>query len=592
MKTEWDYTHLYSGIDAWKKDYDIVQQQLAKFEQQIKTNSFDYDSFLSMITTQFQIEEIIERLYCYGKRHVDQDNTDEAMTKLYQQAWSLYTKLLQLKTQTERLIIDHQSDIVSWGKNLEMKPYQSYIETLFAHQQYTLSDTGQAAIQVLMGQQTAIQQLYRALMEQDIVFGTFVNQQGKIVESNQNNVVRYLKSPDSNERRDAFLANMTGYQQLQHTMAHLYNMKLDQEITMAHLKHYDSVLAMTLDQALLPNDIVTKLIETIEKHLDLLKRYHNIKKQAIGLKEYHNYDTTLPIGTISTQHYVLEEAIEIIRQALAILGESSLAYIDQALAEGWVDFFEKPHKRKDSFTAISYTGVPYVSVNFHNNYQSLKTLCHEFGHMIHTAYAKDHQPFVTFEYSLFLAEIASKVNELLLTDYLLQHSKTTAETIYLLDQTISGMINSLYYQTMMTEFEVKAFQQKQKNKNVTDKFLNETYLSLYQKYHGDTVIVEKSLEHSWEKIPHYYLYESYYLWQYATGLAIAGAIVYQLQHSKGFVDKYIAFLSLGKSVSVTEALKTIHIDLTDGHYIEDALKVLDTLLSQLETLVQKHNIKS
>lgn len=585
MKTNWDYTHLYSGVEAWETDYHNVEQQLVKLEQQINADTFDYNHFIAMITTQFQIEETIERLYCYGKRHVDQDSTDEIMTTLSQRAWSLYAKLLQLKTQLEACIIKHRQDMKAWVNRPEVQSYQPYLETIFKQQQHIISKEQQSALEVLTKQQTSIQRLYRALMEQDIVFGTFVDQNGKTVESNPSNAERYMKSSNQEERRDAFLANLAGYQQLQHSMAYLYNMKLDQEIALAHLKQYDSVLEMKLDQELLPADIVTKLIETVLKHLDPLHRYYKIKKRVAGLKQYHHYDKVLPLGVISTQHYELEEAIDIIKQALSVLGSPSLAYIDQALAEGWVDFFEKPHKRKDSFTAISYTGVPYVSVNFRHNYQSLKTLCHEFGHMIHTAYAKEHQPFVTFEYSLFLAEIASKVNELLLTDYLLQHSKSNDEAIYILDQTIQGMINSLYNQTMMTEFEINAFQQKQGNKMVTNTVLNETYLSLYQKYYGDTVICEKALETGWEKIPHYYLYESFYLWQYATGLAIAGSIVYQLQHSNDFVNEYIAFLSLGKSVSITEALKTIHIDLTDGHYIEDALTLLDTLLSQLESFM-------
>lgn len=586
MKTEWDYSHLYKRIDEWEKDYKIVSKQLDMLSEQLEQKKLNYHDFISVITEKFKMEEVIEKLYCYGKRHVDQNSTDEEMTRLYQRAWKLYGVFTKLQSKIELFVMKHEEEVRNWVTMPEIHHYKTYLEQIFDQKKHMIPGENQEAARILNQQQLFIHEMYRSLVEQDMKYGTFENHKGKKVVSNNKEANKYSKSKHVQERRDSFLANMKGYKQLENSMASLLNMKLEKEITLAKLKHYDSVMDMRLENDLLPMDTITQLVVKVNEHVDVLQRYIELKKKLSQIDEYHHYDRGIEISSGSSKHYALEESIDMIKKAIAVLGPDASHYIDMALEDGWIDFFEKPHKRKDSFTCISYSGVPYVSVNFHENLQSLRTLGHELGHMIHTAFAKDNQPFEYFEYSLFLAEIASKVNELLVDQYLIDHVETDEEKIFLLDSSIKGMINSLYNQTMMTEFELKMLRQKQEKGMVSSTFLNETYRTLYQKYNGDAIIYDEELENNWEKIPHYYIQDSFYLWQYATGVCLAGKIVYQLQTNPSFKDNYIKFLSLGKSVSVIDALKVVNIDLTDGSYIDDTIKVIEEQIEKLKRLVK------
>lgn len=586
MKTEWDYTHLYQEKDEWQKDYEFVEKNIELLSEKLEKKPSISHDFLSILVDKFKIEETIERLYCYGKRHVDQDSTNEEMQTLYQRAWNLYSRFMKLQSKLECFIFEHEEEIKNWMSIPEIEHYKVYLDSIFWKKEHFVKEEDRQAIAILNKQQLLISQMYRSLVEKDIKYGEFENHKGKKVVCDNRELNKYLKSDDVKERKDAFLANMAGYKQLENSMATLLDMKLEKELTVAKLNHYDSVLDMKLHHNLLPLDTVTKLVEQVNQHIDLFTQYNDLRKTLLGLEEYHNYDLGLSISDISSKHYELEEAIEIIKKALKILGEEVLNYIDRALEEGWIDFFEKPNKRKDAFTCISYVGVPYVSVNFYKNLQGLRTVGHELGHMVHTALSKDHQPFEYFEYDLFLAEIASKVNELLIDEYLIDHAKTKEEKVFLLDSSIKAIANSLYYQTMMSEFEMEMMKQKKEKKMVSSQFLNNTYRVLYQKYYGNSITYDKELLNSWEKIPHYYIQDSFYLWQYATGICIAGKIVYQLKTNPNFKENYIKFLSLGKSVSIVEALKVVNIDLSDGSYIDDTIKVLEEQILKLKRLVR------
>lgn len=575
MKTEWDYTHLYASMKEWKIDKEKVVNKLETLRNNVSKCCDSKEDFLFVLKMKFEIEEMIERLYCYGKRHVDQDSSNSSMTKVYQDAWQLYLQLLNLQTILENKILEHGETIKNWFHNTDIAYYQTYIETILRKKQHIIKEEDTNALQGSIKQKKMIQKLYRSLTEEDIQFGTFIDHEKKERKATAKVTNQFSKSKIAEERKDSFSAHMKGYQGINGTMSTLLDMKLESEIEIAKIKNYDTVLEMRLKEEMIPEDTANKLIETVNKNLSLVEKYNKLKKEILNLKEYHYYDRNLEIQDTVPKKYSLKEAINIIKQGVAILGEQAISYIDQAFQEGWVDVYEKEHKRKDSFTCISYVGVPYVSLNYHNRLIDVKTLAHELGHMIHTAYAKDHQPFEYFEYSLFLAEIASKVNELLVEDYLVENSNLKEEQLYLLDSSMKSMINSLFHQTMITEFEQLLIEEKMKNGTLSSKFINQTYLELVKKYNGNVMEEDDEVCYAWEQYPHFYTQDNFYVWQYATGVCIAGSIVHKLKTEEGFKEKYVKFLSAGKSLSIVDSLKLIDIDLKEGNYIENTIKVLE-----------------
>ena len=318
-----------------------------------------------------------------------------------------------------------------------------------------------------------------------------------------------------------------------------------------------------------------------------MHKYTKLKKIALGLKEYHIYDSSLSICKIPKIEYPLEYALNIIKNALNVLGKDYIELITKMFDEGWIDVYPKDNKRTMSFSCISYVGVPYILVNYNDSINSVRTLAHEMGHAIHTFYSKNANNFEYFEFSYFLTEIASKVNEILVNEYMIENCHDKEEKIYIINSIISSLGNSLYGQVMLTEFEDNVINMLSKNKIVDENYLNDLYMKLSKKYNGKDFTYDDNIKYGWCKIPHFIMQDTYYLYQYSIGTAIATNIAYRiLMNEENIVSKYKKFLSCGNSISIKEALKYLDIDLENGEYIDYSIELLSEKMDDMSRMLK------
>lgn len=321
------------------------------------------------------------------------------------------------------------------------------------------------------------------------------------------------------------------------------------------------------------------------------KKYNKLKKEALSLNQFNNYDTLLSICDIPKINIEIEEGIKAIKKALEILGETYTKLIDQMFENGWVDVYPQENKIGGSYSSIAYDGVPYILVNYTGTITSLRLLAHEIGHAVNTHYSKQENGYHDFSVTYFLTEVASKVNEILLNKSLIENATNDEEKIYILNDNINAIINSIYNQAMISEFENEIIKQIENQRDIESEEINKIYLKLVEKYNGEQLTINEKMKYEWIKISHLIMQNSYYVYQYSVGACLSIYIVKKLLKDKEFKDKYIKFLSLGNSKSIEEILSTLDIDITNYNFIDYGIEYVNELLEELQKLLKEKEQK-
>ena len=385
-------------------------------------------------------------------------------------------------------------------------------------------------------------------------------------------------------RKEAYTVYNEAYQKIQNTLAVLLNKKYEIEFKQAQAQKFSSILLQKMFFDELPENTIENLMKITNQNLWIFRKFSELKKQVLSLSELHMYDTSLPLGTVSKMKIELPQAVEYAKESLNILGDDYIKRIDEAFKEGWIDVYPKKNKRKMTFSCISYCGVPYASLNYHDNLISARNLVHELGHSIHTSYAKE-QGYPYFEYSLFIAEVVAKVNEILFNEYMLTQNLPKEEKVYLLTDIVSSLGNSLFNQMLLTEFEDAIIKEKEKNQTLTSDTINQIYLEIFNKYNQKSVILDDMVKYSWTKIPHLFMNRSYYLYQYTIGTALAINIAHKLKN-ENLQQKYVEFLKIGNTKSIIESLKILNINLENEEYIKSAYNYINEQIERLSKILK------
>ncbi len=570
MKTSWDLTHLFLS----KMEWDIAKENLIhktkQFEQEMPTFCENFEAFESGLKQKIKIDYEIERVYCYPKRFTDLNALDEEHQAMTREAWSIYETILKLTKDFTFLL---QNNRVFVDKFCVNNPYYDrYIKILLRNGNYTLSREIEN-----------IKEVYRTLTQIDLSLGTLELENGEEVTLNAKQMQNILSGSCESDRVHALEQQNAVYMRIENTLAVLLQQKYQVEVDKAKERNF-SLMEQNLNSMELPPHIIEHLIQVANKNLYLQQEYIAFKKMVLGVEEYRVSDMMLPLGFISKMEIEFEEAVHILKESFRVLGDSYEKKIDEALQNGWIDVYSKPHKRKMSYSCISYAGVPYASLNYDKSISSVRTLGHELGHSIHTAFSKENNAFEYFEYSLFLSEVVSKVNEILFNEYLLSHYENTEEKLFLLTNIVSSLGNTLFNQVMNTEFEHTIIQSIEQNKKLNVKKINQIYRELFSKYHGIDVVIDVDNSSAWMRIPHFLFNDAYYLYQYSIGVALAIEIVRKIHEEQNFVDKYIEFLSIGNQKNILDSLQVLGIDLEDSQYLENAYRYLEKNIRELKRL--------
>lgn len=584
MKVEWDFTHLYASDKDWNEDFENLKNKIDNLNHLLDDCLNTSDSLFHFILLKLECDELVEKLYCYAKRHLDVNSTLQDYKKKLEDALSLYSEIQKVNAIFENKIIQNNKVVLEYLNENQFKDYVRYFSSILRRNQHiSLNEEAQANHDLI---ESKLKQEYQDMFQSDISFENVnIDGENKILNRNTYNDL-IINSRQSN-RKLVFDTYTKAYQSCNQKLTDIYLKKLKNDITLAQKEKYPTLLSKKLFELELPDDIVDVLIKKINDHLNIMHDYVDFKKKISGLEEYHIYDTNVSLCDIPKIEYSLKETLSIIKNSLSLLGEDYIKVIDQMFQEGWVDVYPKENKRTMSFTCISYVGVPYILINYNASVSSARTLAHEIGHALHVYYSKTNNAFQNFEFSYFLTEIASKVNEILVNEYMIQCCDNEQEKIYIMNNIINGIGNSLFGQIMLTEFEHTVIHKLGKEGNLTADNLNELYMELSKKYNGMTFSYDDNLKYGWSKIPHFIMQDSYYLYQYSIGMAIANNIAYRiLDKEEGIVEKYKKFLSVGNSVSISEALSYLDINLENGTYIDQAIETLDNKIKTLKKIVK------
>ena len=427
---------------------------------------------------------------------------------------------------------------------------------------------------------------FSKLTDVDLKFGNIKDENNKKIEINNNNYATYLESYNRNVRKNAFKTLYKGYESIINTSSELISGEVKLHNSISNIRGYKSSLYASLINNNVDSNVYKILVKSINDNLNIIHKQWQIRKDVLGLNKLHLYDTYVPLVDGYNKLYTFDEGKELILKALKPLGEDYINILKKSFNERWIDVYPTTNKRMGGYCTACYLTHPYVFLNFDGRFDEVSTIAHELGHAMHYYYAIKNNSYQNYSYTIFVAEVASQVNELLLSYYMLNNNNEKDEKLYIVDELIKRFKASVVRQTMFSEFELNIHELEQNGEVLTKNLLCDQYYKLNKKYFGNNVVIDKEIEYEWSRIPHFYY--NFYVYQYATGYIAAMKIAKDIYNNKpNALDNYIKFLGLGSKIDPVESLKLAGVDLTDEKVYKDAFNEFNSLLDLYTSLLKK-----
>lgn len=566
-KDKWDLTELYSSLDDFNKEYDEVKRRLSTLD----TNCFtDGNKLYNYLEEDDNISMIIEKLYNYASLSSDLDTSNNKMLSLKEKALNLYQEYDKVTSFFVPKFLSLDIDTINkfYDDCDKLNKYKISLDCIYRYKPHTLSEVEEKLLSKISSVFNRNSQTYKLLTDCDITFGKIKDENGNLVELTDSNYQKYIQSNKQEVRKDAFLMLHNTYAKFSNTIASTYYSQINELKVLKDIKNYDSILDMVVFDDELDKSVYKNLVDVVSKRMDVIYNYFKIKKEYLNLDEFHLYDTYAPLADANKFRYSYDEAVKLVLNALKPLGKEYLTILEDGYKNGWVDVYPSKAKRSGAYSSGGFLTKPYMLLNFENTYNDVSTLAHESGHSMHSYYTIKNNMYHYASYKIFVAEVASTVNELLFSRYMFENSNSKEEKIFILDKLMNLYKSTIYRQTMFAEFEEKAYLLVEKDIPLTSDLLKEEYYKLNKKYFGDVVIIDKEIENEWLIIPHFYY--KFYVYKYATGLSCATYIVKNIDNME-FRDKYIEMLKVGETKNPIDTLKVAGIDITKPEVINSAL---------------------
>lgn len=528
----------------------------------------------------------ISRVFNYASRKADEDTGNSFYQAMRGRVMNVYVKISSAGSfATPEIIAIPDEKLEGFFKaKPELELYRRALEMIRSRREHTLSDAEErllASAREISGAASDIASNFR---NADIRFPSIKDDKGNEYQVTQGSYIPLLENPDRNVRKAAFESLYTTFDGFKNTSAAFLNSQMKQLTFYSRARKYNSNLEASLANTEVPVQVYRNLVETVNKNLKYLHRYVALRKKLMGLDEMHMYDLYTPIIADVDKEIPYEEAKQIIIEALAPLGEDYIEILKEGFNNRWIDVYENEGKRSGAYSSGG-DPHPYVLLNQKDTLDSMFTIAHEMGHSLHTYYSMKNQPTVYNDYVIFVAEVASTCNEVLLVRHLLSKTTDKKERAYLINHFLEQFRGTVYRQTMFAEFELFMNEKVESGETLTADMMKAAYLELNKRYFGESVVSDELISVEWARIPHFFY--NYYVFQYSTGFSAAVAIANRiLKEGKPAVDEYKRFLSGGCSQKPIDLLKIAGVDMTTPAPIEDALKLFNELLDEMEELMK------
>jgi oligoendopeptidase F len=585
-KYKWKLEDIYQSDEAWEADFKEVRVYNSEIEKYKGTLVQSSQRLLECLRFCDKMLSLNDKLFIYARMRRDEDNANPKYQALTDRAMAMNTEAYAAVSFIVPEIISIDEDVLHGfiEGNGELQLYKQYFAEILRQKKHILSEREEQLLALSSEIANAPSDIFTMFNNADIKFPFIKDEEGNVVELTKGRYIKFLESKDRKVREDAFHALYDTYSKMKNTLASSLNNNIKKNRFYATVRKYDSSLHSSLDSDNILTEVYDNLIGTVNNNLPLLHRYLKLRKRVMKLEDLHMYDLYVPMVEDPVKNIPYEEALQMVYRGLNPLGKQYLSDLDHAFKSGWIDVYENEGKTSGAYSWGTHLTHPYVLLNYQGTINDVFTIAHEMGHALHSYYTNKTQPYIYSEYRIFVAEVASTVNESLLIKYMLENTKDKKEKAYLLNHNLEEFRGTLFRQTMFAEYEKAVHEKIEAGEALTAQDFCSIYRGLNEKYFGNEVIVDKDIDMEWSRIPHFY--SSFYVYKYATGISAASSLSQQILNEGGSaVERYLGFLGSGGSDYPLNLLKKAGVDLSQPKPIEDAMKVFEGILDELEKLI-------
>ena len=580
-KYKWNLNDIYESEEKWEADFKTLSQSIDALASLKETMTASASALASALEKMDEADLKLERLYVYARMHRDENNADAKYQALSDRAEGLSVKLSSALSFVDPLLLSLDDGVLERYMKEEprLKPYGFMLRELIRAKQHILSEKEERLLSLSGDFAGGAKNTFTMLNNADLTFGA-VEHNGKTLPLTHGTYITLMEGEDRELRKKVYEQYYAPFKRHINTITSTYASSVKKDIFYARARGYESALQKALFSDNVPISVYDGLIETIHENLPVMYKYVDLRSRVLGIDELHMYDIYTPLVGNVKREYPYEKAVEMVKQALSVLGDDYVSTLSEGFDNGWVDVFETAGKTSGAYSWGAYGTHPYVLLNHRGNLDSVFTIAHEMGHAMHTYYSNESQPHPLAGYVIFVAEVASTVNEILLTKYLLRTTEDKELKKYVLNHYIDQFRTTVVRQTMFAEFEKIAHHMAENDEPLTTESLNRVYGDLNALYYGEKVARDDTICCEWARIPHFY--NAFYVYKYATGFSSAVAIVKNIEESADGLRKYRDFLRSGGSDHPILLLEKAGVDM--GRAANDCMEEFNRALAEFMAL--------
>lgn len=579
-KYKWKLEDIYISDEVYEADF-IKTENLCKDMQKLQNVISDAESLKNCLGLYEDMYCLVDNLFSYSRMRMDENNSNAKYQVLLGRARELATKADASSAFIEPLILQLPEDIIN---SKVLQKYRIYLNEVLRRKKHTLSAPEEKILAKSAEATGASQEIFSMFNNADIKFPEIKDEKGNMTEVTKGRYIAFMESKNRQVRKDAFDALNDTYGNYKNTLSASYSSNIKAAKFYSEARGYNSSLEASLDNDNITTDVYDNLVTTINNNLPLLHKYVKIRAKALEMDKINMWDIYVPLVEQDEDKYSFEQACEMVSTGLGVLGDEYVSLLKKGFESGWVDVYENEGKTSGAYSWGTYMSHPFVLLNYQGTLDNVYTLAHEMGHSLHTYYSSKNQPYIYSHYKIFVAEVASTVNEILLLKYMLAETTDKKKRAFLINHFLETFRGTVFRQTMFAEFEKICHGSYGKGKPLSGDDFGSIHFDLNKKYYGDACEVDDKIKNEWSRIPHFY--RSFYVYKYATGFSAAAAIAKMIEdEGDPAIERYINFLKAGDSEYPLEILKKTGVDLSTPAPIEAGMKMFANLLDEFEQLV-------
>jgi oligoendopeptidase F len=585
--TNWDLSQIYSSNEEFKKDLENVKKMLKNLEKyKNKLNKNDKKIILKYFKDDTEFGIILEKLAVYARVKIDDNGKDEDAIKNYAEINGLFAqmgqKLAFVKTELASLSDEF---LIEMQKDKDFKDFDREIEDILRHKKHTLSEEKESLIASISDFNNT-DDIFDTLSDVEMDHGEFIDKNGEVHKLTTGNFSSFLKSKDQNERKKIYSAYLGKYKELNLTLGNLYLSHVKYVNFLAKVHEFNSAKEMLAFNEEVDPNIMETNIKNVYSNVGLLQEFFKLKKKTLGLDEFYVSDIYASMTNTFEDKIDYSTAVQDVKSSFLVLGQDYVDVFEKALSEGWIDAFPRENKASGGYTIHTFSIHPYILLNYDETAHWKSAIAHEFGHAMHSYYSAQSQPYAKSNYTIFVAEVASLTNEILLTNYELEKEENKEKKIAIISEFLQNFYLNVFNSSMLAEFEIYVHESLQNGEVVSPSDLNKKYVELANKYFGNSVKLNDEYAYDWCRRSHFF--RDYYLYKYSTGFICASAISKKILDDKTgeYVKKYKKFLSLGGSKDPVSSLLEADVDILSGATYKLAFDLFAKYLNELKKLLK------